>query len=242
MATKTESIMALLNHIRNDRELVLPDIQRDFVWSTDQIRLLMDTIMREYPFGSLLLWQTRFLEVPYRDFVKDYEPGLTFVPQIKSKGAPLRMVLDGQQRLQSLYLAVYGTYGRKKLFFNITSGPGAQADRNASDEGAGGTYRFEFWNEEDANRPKRLISVGRIATWPSRLEDTETNNVVNEAGRGWCGGGGILQGPGRRRDSALFGHAADVPAARCAAGKVRAADGGSQRMGGKEAACAYSPP
>ena len=69
MASKTESIMSLLNQIRNDQQLVLPDIQRDFVWSMEQIRLLMDSVMREYPFGSLLFWQTRFLEVPYREFV-----------------------------------------------------------------------------------------------------------------------------------------------------------------------------
>lgn len=182
MASKTESIMSLLNQIRNDQQLVLPDIQRDFVWSMEQIRLLMDSVMREYPFGSLLFWQTRFLEVPYREFVSDYELGLTFVPKTKAQGQPLRMVLDGQQRLQSLYLAVYGTYGRKRLYFNVTSGPGAKPDSDVPEDGLGGLYRFEFWNEEDSNRPKRLIPVNRIATWPSRLEDAETEKTIADAG------------------------------------------------------------
>ena len=125
MATKTESIMSLLTQIRNDQQLVLPDLQRDFVWSRDQIRLLMDSIMRGYPFGSLLFWQTRFLAVPYRDFVIDFLPGMVFVPKQKPAGTPLRMVLDGQQRLQSLYIAIYGTHDKRRLYFNIASGPGA---------------------------------------------------------------------------------------------------------------------
>src|ERR1035437_920398 len=130
MATKTESVLALLNQIRNDQQLVLPDLQRDFVWKPDQIRLLMDSIMREYPFGSLLLWQTRFLEVPYRNFVDNYVPGTTFMPQIKKAGVPLRMVLDGQQRLQSLFVAIYGTHDRRRLYFNITSGPGYDPEKD----------------------------------------------------------------------------------------------------------------
>ncbi len=88
MATKTESILSLLNQIRNDQQLVLPDLQRDFVWSRDQIRLLMDSIMRGYPFGSLLFWQTRFLEVPYREFVTDFHAGIVFVPKSKPAGRP----------------------------------------------------------------------------------------------------------------------------------------------------------
>lgn len=180
MATKTESILSLLNQIRNDQQLVLPDLQRDFVWNRDQIRLLMDTVMREYPFGSLLLWQTRFLEVPYRDFVQDYTTGVTFVPKVKKAGTPLRMVLDGQQRLQSLYLAIYGTHERRRLFFNITSGPGGTQDD--SDDGLEAAYRFEFWQDGDTNRPKRLISVGEIVSWAARLEDQQIEKVVAEVG------------------------------------------------------------
>ncbi|MBD0305423.1 MAG: DUF262 domain-containing protein, partial [Nitrospiraceae bacterium] len=42
--------MALLNKIHNEHSLVLPDIQRDFVWDRDQIRLLLDSLMKSYPF------------------------------------------------------------------------------------------------------------------------------------------------------------------------------------------------
>jgi len=175
MATKTDSILSLLNEIRNDQQLVLPDIQRDFVWSRDQIRLLMDSIMREYPFGSLLFWQTRFLEVPYREFVSDFQPGSTFATKTKPAGAPLRMVLDGQQRMQSLYLAVYGTHDHRRLYFNVTSGPGASPD---DDDDLMVPYRFEFWRDDDTNRPKRLIRVSDIVTWPGRYEDKQIDEVI----------------------------------------------------------------
>ena len=178
MATKTESILSLLNQIRNDQQLVLPDLQRDFVWSRDQIRLLMDSIMRGYPFGSLLFWQTRFLEVPYRDFVTDFYSGIVFVPKNKPAGTPLRMVLDGQQRLQSLYIAIYGSHDKRRLYFNVSSGPGTAQDSEDAQDDVTAAYRFEFWQEHDTNRPKRLVLVSDLVSWPLRYEDQNIERVI----------------------------------------------------------------
>ena len=178
MATKTESILSLLNQIRNDQQLVLPDLQRDFVWSRSQIRLLMDSIMRGYPFGSLLFWQTRFLEVPYRDFVTDFYPGIVFVPKNKPAGTPLHMVLDGQQRLQSLYIAIYGSHDKRRMYFNISSGPGTDQDADDAQDEVAASYRFEFWQEQDTNRPKRLILVSDLVSWPVRYEDQNIERII----------------------------------------------------------------
>jgi hypothetical protein len=183
MATKTESILSLLTQIRNDQQLVLPDLQRDFVWGRDQIRLLLDSIMRGYPFGSLLFWQTRFLEVPYREFVIDYLPGMVFVPKQKPAGTPLRMVLDGQQRLQSLYLAIYGTHDKRRLYFNVASGPeAAEAEGGDSEDEITASYRFEFWHEHDVNRPKRLVPVADLVSWPARYEDQYLEKMLEAVG------------------------------------------------------------
>ncbi|WP_438040180.1 GmrSD restriction endonuclease domain-containing protein [Sorangium sp. So ce128] len=181
MATQTFAIMALLNQIRTDHQLVLPDIQRDFVWKADQIRLLMDSIMRGYPFGSLLLWQTRHLEVAYREFVTDYQTGQTFVPRNKPAGTALRMVLDGQQRLQSLYLAVHGSYDGRRLYFNVTSGPGSET-KDETGESLGAAYRFEFWKDDDANRPKRLVRVCDIVSWPPQQQSRNIKAVIQDIG------------------------------------------------------------
>jgi uncharacterized protein with ParB-like and HNH nuclease domain len=116
MAPKARSIVSLLNEIPD--ELALPDLQRDFVWPEEKIRALLDTIMREYPFGSLLIWNTQFVEVVCRDFVRDFHKGMTFPTRVKVPGQKVRMVLDGQQRLQSLYIGVFGSYDGRRLYFN----------------------------------------------------------------------------------------------------------------------------
>lgn len=182
MATRPEAILTLLNQIHNDHQLVLPDIQRDFVWTQDQIRALMDSIMRGYPFGSLLFWQTRFKEVPYREFVQDFMPPVTFVPKLKPKGTALKMVLDGQQRLQSLYVAIRGSHEGRRLYFNITSGPGTESESADLAEGIGTAYRFEFWREDNSNRPKRLMLVSEVVNWPNRHEDLMIDKAIEAVG------------------------------------------------------------
>lgn len=176
MSSRTLSVMHLLNQV-GDREIVLPDLQRDFVWGADQIRLLFDSMMQGYPFGSLLLWETRFVEVPFRDFVLDFKPGMTFAPKTKREGEPKRMVLDGQQRLQSLYLGIKGTHDGKHLYFNVTSGPGQKDEQDRGEHQW--KYRFEFWrDDEQANRGKRLIRVADIVAWSPRSEDAEIRRTI----------------------------------------------------------------
>jgi hypothetical protein len=64
-----------------------------------------------------------FPELPYRLFVTDFHTGQTFDTRIEPTGEQRRMVLDGQQRLQSLYLAIFGSLNGRRLYFNVTSGP-----------------------------------------------------------------------------------------------------------------------
>lgn len=174
----SRSILTLLNQIRSDHSLVLPDVQRDFVWVPDQIRALFDSIMRGYPFGSLLFWQTRFLEIPYREFVPDVVTGQPFQTKFKNSSQSLHMVLDGQQRLQSLYIGIYGSYDGKRLYFNVTSGPRSAA--GSEDENGGKDYRFEFWKDDEGSRPKRLIRVSDIIAWNDRFEDDEIERVIRD--------------------------------------------------------------
>ncbi len=181
MSLRSHSVMSLLNMIHTDRNLVLPDVQREFVWSRDQMRLLMDSVMRGYPFGSLLLWETRFLEVDYREFVRNYKPHERFTPSTKKAGKPLLMVLDGQQRLQTLYIAVHGTHEKRRLYLNVTSGGEVEGGDDPS-EGLGTAYRFEFWQSDEPNRAKRLVPVSEILSWAPRFEDDEIDKVIDEIG------------------------------------------------------------
>jgi len=179
MATQVKSIAALMNEIRSS-ELALPDLQRDFVWSEEQIRVLLDSVMRDYPFGFLLFWNTQFLEVVYREFTANFRSGQTFHTLTKRAGEKKRMVLDGQQRLQALYLAFNGTYDGRRLFFNITSGPDSSSA--VQDDDVGRNYRFEFWRDDEPSRPKRLICVAEVVGWANRFEDDEIDRTVTAIG------------------------------------------------------------
>lgn len=73
-------------------EIVLPDIQRDFVWSGSKIPRLLDSLYNEWPVGSILLWQTA-LDVPIKSAA---------VLQGTAIGVRPAILLDGQQRMTTL--------------------------------------------------------------------------------------------------------------------------------------------
>jgi len=114
------SIFNLLNQIKND-EIVLPAIQRDFVWPDERIYKLLDSIMRGYPIGIILLWET-YEDIQYRSFVMGYKPGNLHSYRDNTQRKRIKLVLDGQQRLQSLFIALYGTLDGSSLYFDVLSG------------------------------------------------------------------------------------------------------------------------
>ncbi|MEV8114682.1 DUF262 domain-containing protein [Streptomyces xiamenensis] len=82
-------------------DVVLPKFQRGFVWTPEQVLYLLDSVRRNYPVGSLLMWRTTAKLASGHEIA-----GLDTVPQ--HEGAPVHYVLDGQQRLASLVGALHG--------------------------------------------------------------------------------------------------------------------------------------
>src|ERR1700751_3089958 len=97
-------IVAFLNNTEEEGGFWLPNIQRPFVWSEDQMCRLFDSILREYPISTLLVWKTTSA-IRRRKFIDNWNGTLRlsnfFVPEDKKKKS---LVLDGQQRLQSLFI------------------------------------------------------------------------------------------------------------------------------------------
>lgn len=98
--------------------LLLPAIQREFVWSSTSIELLFDSLMRNYPIGSFLLWKvTGEMKKAHRYYsvLKRYrEKFCTHCEEISTTNLPdFEAVLDGQQRLTALYIGLKGSYGYK---------------------------------------------------------------------------------------------------------------------------------
>ena len=70
----------------HNQDLVLPEFQRDYVWTLEQAKQLMVLLFRGYPTGSLLFWKTA------------NPPELKNTPTLQDKLGATSVILDGQQR------------------------------------------------------------------------------------------------------------------------------------------------
>ena len=145
-------------------QYVLPAIQREFIWSTDQITRLFDSLMRGYPIGSFLFWKVdkdHLGEYEFYGFLKSYhERDQRHNRPVNLTGDEgVTAVLDGQQRLTSLYIGLRGsyTYKTKYLWFN---NPDAFKTRKlylnllkpASEEEVELRYDFQFLTADEADK------------------------------------------------------------------------------------------
>ena len=82
-------------------EISIPQFQRKYVWDIDDCAKLFDSVFKGYPIGTVTLWMTH----ERMRYVKKIA-GKTFPPQ--KAGYPVNYVLDGQQRLTSIYVSLRG--------------------------------------------------------------------------------------------------------------------------------------
>ena len=95
MAVITVTIRQLLQRI-SEGEIRIPAFQREFVWEPDRVQFLMDSIFKGYPIGTILFWRTK------EQLSYDRDLGPFTLPAPKSE-YPIDYVLDGQQRLTSIF-------------------------------------------------------------------------------------------------------------------------------------------
>ncbi len=106
----------------DSRDYLLPAIQREFVWSSHQIELLFDSLMRGFPISSFLFWnvnnKSNKVKQKYYEFLKEYiEYHQETASEFNTNGkGNFTAVLDGQQRLTALYIALKGTYAEKRRY------------------------------------------------------------------------------------------------------------------------------
>lgn len=152
----------------DSKKILLPAIQRKYVWKEGQITRLMDSIMKGYPFGTFLLWKVKkktLVEKQYSmyEFIKDFHERDRYCnikagyPNITNLDETVSAALDGQQRLTSLYIALKGTiayklpkkrwnnddsFPTKELYFNLLS--------QKVDDEDDISYVFKFLTPEEA--------------------------------------------------------------------------------------------
>jgi len=113
-------ISDLIGYIEK-KDLVLPEFQREYVWTREQAKQLFVSLYKEYPVGGLLFWTT------------DDPPELKNIDHLPEKIGTVKVILDGQQRLTTLYLNTRGEIppyyketdiltDPRDLYFNINTG------------------------------------------------------------------------------------------------------------------------
>ena len=171
MAYEKKNIRAVIEEI-NSRKIYLPAIQRKYVWDDDQITRLMDSIMLGYPIGTFLFWKVRKSIINKKkysmyEFIKDFHERDVYknpsAPQpfpIGSDEETIWAVLDGQQRLTSLYIALQGSMSRKlpnKRWKNDDAFPIKELyldlhSQRTDEEDI--SYEFKFLTQEEAKKQK----------------------------------------------------------------------------------------
>ena len=113
---KREPLAEIIKKATINATYVIPDLQRPYVWSPRQVTMLVDSLFRGWPFGSLLLWEVKpdCFEanegIPHRPFWQVVDrTGNDKGSQNSALGQPAtyQMVLDGQQRVQSESTRIY---------------------------------------------------------------------------------------------------------------------------------------
>ncbi len=170
------------------RNLVLPAIQREFVWRPEQICQFFDSLMRGYPFGTFLFWRVepdKSKNFKWYDFVRDYhEKDSPHCPELGEMNRALTAVLDGQQRLTALNIGLQGSmawklprahyrfpqnFPTRRLYLNILS---------KEDNEKGAPYQFAFLREDRLREPSESECWFRVADILG-MSDADVNRWIN---------------------------------------------------------------
>ena len=161
MQVTNKSIRTVLDTIKSGR-MILPALQREFVWKRRDIEGLFDSLLQGFPINTLMFWNVKDIKQETMAFYQFLEPDYQESISVNKlypvrDNEPKTVVIDGQQRLTSLYIAVYGSYtlekGKNKmyLFLNLdaplASGGGEEALSNTDNY-----YNFKFMAEDNANK------------------------------------------------------------------------------------------
>lgn len=88
-------ISTILDKI-DEKQLFVPAFQREYVWKREDAKSLIDSLIKEYPTGTMLTWET------------DKPPELKGPHKYSSQQGAVRLLLDGQQRITTLYMLMRG--------------------------------------------------------------------------------------------------------------------------------------
>lgn len=194
------SIEEMLTAIHR-REYLMPAIQREFVWGADQITKLVDSLMRGYPVGSFLLWDVKpetAQSYTFYEFLTNYhERDNPYADKATvPSGNGTTAVLDGQQRLTSLNIALYGSFAEKKKYAWWNSADAFPVKRlylnlvdEPDDEELGTKYDLRFLTDREAapadGEADKWFRVGAVLdlanAGPAIMRELEQRGIAGSA-------------------------------------------------------------
>ncbi|GAH52978.1 unnamed protein product, partial [marine sediment metagenome] len=80
----------------DEKQLFIPAFQREYVWKREDAKKLIDSLIKEYPTGTMLTWET------------SNPPELKGPHKYNENQGAIRVLLDGQQRITTLYMLIRG--------------------------------------------------------------------------------------------------------------------------------------
>ena len=203
------TIKKAIENIRNS-EWLIPDFQREFVWDTERITNLWDSVLRDYPMPSMLFWDIKS-QNPICDFYtfvadQNKEQNAISNTPVNKNSFPVKFsaVLDGQQRLTSLFIGLYGSYSETRykkttkshLYLLLpdkvgddTSSKPIDDDKAYVNNSYSIKYEFSFINDVETNikdvyvdkNSKCWFRVGKIVDFNNAIDITIfVNNHSNE--------------------------------------------------------------
>jgi uncharacterized protein with ParB-like and HNH nuclease domain len=177
------------------RKYLLPAIQREVVWDTDQIRKLFDSLMRDYPIGSFLFWHVDKKDAgdyQFYEFMRDYHErdNRHNVKASVGRQDDITGILDGQQRLTSLYIGLKGSYAYKeprKRWDNLRAFPTRRLYLNLlspakGEDESGLKYDFQFLKDGETESPDDNTYWFRVSDILRLTEAFEVNNYLIDNG------------------------------------------------------------
>ena len=199
---ESKTIKEVMSNIASNQYL-LPAIQRKFVWEIEQVEMLFDSILRGYPINSFMFWKitspTIKSDYKFYVFIKDFAKKF----HEDNPDAPTQLlndfyaIIDGQQRMTSLYIGLIGSYRvkkpnmwwkdteeampTKKLYLELSSSLNSTIDNEKM-------YNFKFLTDDELkddmkNNPSHFwFKAGDILKF-TKLSDINAyaikNNLLN---------------------------------------------------------------
>lgn len=123
MQTISFELPKLLRLIRENR-FQIPQFQRPFRWRTNQVKLLVDSLIRSYPVGSLLV-MGKNPEMPLKartieaSIAADESSDFTIETEVTDDIKETYLVLDGQQRLTSIARVLLNADPKRSYYFDL---------------------------------------------------------------------------------------------------------------------------